>query len=133
MRAGQLRLSTRSQGTARSLFHAYAGGRWKDPLALRHCRAGPCVAPSNRGRSGVPPTGGELLGSLRAVGGRRITSHPGGGGRRKKGLCAGIREEVGEEVEALLGRSAVQDLDLEAVEVAARRQALRLAARALEQ
>ncbi|HEY6292008.1 MAG TPA: ISKra4 family transposase [Terriglobia bacterium] len=36
-------------------------------------------------------------------------------------------------MEGLLGRSAVQDLDLEAVEIAARRQALRLAARALEQ
>ena len=40
---------------------------------------------------------------------------------------------MGEELEALLGRSAVQDWDLEAVEMAARRQALRLAARALEQ
>jgi len=40
---------------------------------------------------------------------------------------------MGKELEALLGRSTVQDFDLEAVEVAARRQALGLAARALEQ
>lgn len=40
---------------------------------------------------------------------------------------------MGEELQTLLGRSAAQDLDLEAVETAARCQALRLAARALEQ
>src|SRR5438270_12296876 len=67
------------------------------------------------------------------MGRRRAGAGPGGGSRRKKGVSAGLREEIREELEALLGRSTVQDLDLEAVEMAARRQALRLAVRALEQ
>ena len=53
--------------------------------------------------------------------------------RPKKGLPANLQNEIVQEVEALLGRPAVQDLDFEALETAARRQALRLAARALEQ
>jgi Uncharacterised protein family (UPF0236) len=67
------------------------------------------------------------------VGRHGVGTDPGGGGRRKKGLCASLREEIEEELETLLGRAPIPDLDLEAVEMAARRQALRLAARALEQ
>ena len=44
-----------------------------------------------------------------------------------------MEAEVVEEVEALLGREAVAELDLEALEVALRQRTLRLAARALEQ
>jgi len=55
------------------------------------------------------------------------------GGGQKRGLSANLQNEIVQEVEALLGRQAVQDLDFEALETAARRQALRLAARALEQ
>ena len=51
----------------------------------------------------------------------------------KKGLQTEIQNDIVQEIEALLGRQAIQDLDFEAVEMAARRQALRLAARALEQ
>lgn len=54
-------------------------------------------------------------------------------GGEKRGLQTHLQEEILREIEALLGRQAVADLDFEAVEVAARRQALRLAARALEQ
>src|SRR5207247_3805717 len=93
----------------------------------------PGAARAGRGRAWGSATGGGVLGRLRAVGPRRVGTDPGGGRRRKKGVSAGLREEIGKELEALLGRSAVQDLDLEAVEMAARRQALRLAARALEQ
>src|ERR1700736_2912055 len=53
--------------------------------------------------------------------------------RLKKGAQADLQNEIAQEIEALLGRQAVADLDFEAVEMAARRQALRLAARALEQ
>ena len=42
-----------------------------------------------------------------------------------------LQEEISQEIERLLGRQAVADWDFEAVEMAARRQALRLAARAL--
>jgi hypothetical protein len=51
----------------------------------------------------------------------------------KKGLQREIQNDIVQEIEALLGPRSIQDLDFEAVETAARRQALRLAARALEQ
>jgi hypothetical protein len=53
--------------------------------------------------------------------------------RGAKRLQTGLQDEIVREIEALLGRQAIADLDFEAVEMAARRQALRLAARALEQ
>jgi hypothetical protein len=55
------------------------------------------------------------------------------GGAQKRGLQTNLQNEIVEEIETLLGRQAVADLDFEALEIAARRQALRLAARALEQ
>jgi hypothetical protein len=54
-------------------------------------------------------------------------------GGQKKGLQTEIQNDIVQEIEALLGSQSIRDLDLEAVEMAARRQALRLAARALEQ
>jgi len=65
----------------------------------------------------------------RAIG--RCGNLPGGG--PKRGLPANLQGEILQEIETLLGHQAVQDLDFEALETAARRQALRLAARALEQ
>src|SRR5215471_18605992 len=52
---------------------------------------------------------------------------------QKKGLPTVLHHEIVQEIETLLGRQSTADLDLEAVEMAARRQVLRLAARALEQ
>ncbi|MGA7410206.1 MAG: hypothetical protein WBW33_06955 [Bryobacteraceae bacterium] len=54
-------------------------------------------------------------------------------GGPKRGLQTEIQNDIVQEIEALLGDQSVQDLDFEALEMAARRQALRLAARALEQ
>jgi hypothetical protein len=54
-------------------------------------------------------------------------------GGRKKGLQTDLQNEIVQEIETLLGHQSIADLDFEAVEMAARRQALRLAARALEQ
>src|SRR5258708_2261842 len=54
-------------------------------------------------------------------------------GGPKRGLQTELQGDIIQEIEALLGRQSMRDLDLEAVEMAARRQALRLAARALEQ
>jgi hypothetical protein len=69
-----------------------------------------------------------------------VGRHPNGasagglfGGGPKKGLQTQIQNDIVQEIETLLGRQSIRDLDLEAVEMAARRQALRLAARALEQ
>lgn len=54
-------------------------------------------------------------------------------GGQKKGLQTDLQSDIVREIEALLGPQSIEDLDFEAVELAARRQALRLAARALEQ
>ena len=67
--------------------------------------------------------------------GRCSTARPGGRlrGRPKKGLQAALEAEVVQEVAALLGPGAVEDLDFEALEVALRHRMLGLAARAIEQ
>ena len=54
-------------------------------------------------------------------------------GGRKKGLQTELQNGIVQEIETLLGRQSIADLDFEAIEMAARRQTLRLAARALEQ
>jgi len=59
-----------------------------------------------------------------------VSDYPGKG---KKGLQADLLDEIAQEIETLLCLQPVADLDFEAVELAARRQALRLAAGALEQ
>src|SRR5437870_9983133 len=58
-------------------------------------------------------------------------SFPRGG--RKRGLQSDLQNEIAREIETLLGNQSIADLDFEAIEMAARRQSLRLAARALEQ
>ncbi len=67
--------------------------------------------------------------------GRCPTRRSGGGlrSRPKRGLQTALEAEVVQEVEALLGREAVAELDFEAWEVALRHRTLRLAARAIEQ
>jgi hypothetical protein len=50
-------------------------------------------------------------------------------GRPKKGLPTELHRDIVQEIEALLASPSIRDLDFEAVEMAARRQALRLAAR----
>src|SRR5271169_2266856 len=54
-------------------------------------------------------------------------------GGRKRGLQTDLQNEIVQEIETLLGQPSMADWGFEAVEMAARRQALRLAARALEQ
>src|SRR5436305_14659905 len=51
MWAGQLRLSTRSQGAARAILRAHPGHGRQDPPALRGRRTRPGPAPYNRGRA----------------------------------------------------------------------------------
>jgi len=53
--------------------------------------------------------------------------------RQKGGLSASFQAEVAQEIEDLIGRQALEEVDLEALETAARRSALRLAARSLQQ
>jgi hypothetical protein len=67
--------------------------------------------------------------------GRHPTGHVPGKlttGRRKKGVQAAFEAEIVAEIEALVGTSVVDSWDFEAIETAARRQALRVAARAVE-
>ena len=68
--------------------------------------------------------------------GRRPTRSARGGlarGGPKGGLKEAFGAEVAAEIEALVGAGAVEGWDFEAIETAARRQALRVAARAVEQ
>ncbi|HEX8815544.1 MAG TPA: ISKra4 family transposase [Terriglobales bacterium] len=68
----------------------------------------------------APPKCGKRKRSLRA--------------RLKKNLFAGLlATDVVQEIETLLGRQAVEDLDLEALELAVRKQVLQLAGAAVEQ
>ena len=53
-------------------------------------------------------------------------------GGQKRGLQADFQAAIAHEIETLLGRQAVQGLDFEALETAARQQALHVAARVLE-
>jgi hypothetical protein len=69
------------------------------------------------------------------MGGRRIEYSSGRlrRGGQKRGLCASFQAQITQEIETLISRQALQDLDLGALEAAARRAALRLAAGAIEQ
>ncbi|MDP3940129.1 MAG: hypothetical protein Q8R92_18590, partial [Deltaproteobacteria bacterium] len=53
-------------------------------------------------------------------------------GRPKKGLQEAFDAEVVAEIEALVGPGALDGVDFEAIETAARRRALQVAARAVE-
>jgi hypothetical protein len=53
-------------------------------------------------------------------------------GRLKKGLQTALEAEVAQEIEALLGREALTELDLAALELALRQRTLRLATHAIE-
>ena len=67
------------------------------------------------------------------MGGHPIEGGDGGGrSRQKRGLAAEFQVEMAQEIETFLGKQSVQGLDFEALETAARGQALGLAARALE-
>ncbi len=68
--------------------------------------------------------------------GRHGVGRAGGGlarGRPKGGLKKALDAEVAAEIEALVGPGAIEGLDFEAIETAARRQALAVAARAIAQ
>ena len=72
---------------------------------------------------------------MRALGKHRIGTDGGdlARGGQKGGLKKALEGEVLAEVEALIGRDARGEIDLEALEVAARREALRIAALAIAQ
>ena len=68
--------------------------------------------------------------------GRCPTGRPRGGlarGGQKGGFKTAFEAEIVTEIETLVGTGAVDGWDLEAIETAARRKALRVAARAVEQ
>ncbi len=64
---------------------------------------------------------------------RRGTAKGGGSGGAKRGLQTIFEAEIATEVEALISPEALEALDFEALETSARRRALELAARAVEQ
>jgi hypothetical protein len=130
----RLCLCERSQGAPRSVPKPHSCRRRQNPLSLSHCRTGRPSPPADRCRSRISRPGRCIVGRMRNVG-RQSIGRFGSllGGRQKRGLQANLQNEIVQEIETLLGWQAVEDLDFEALETAARRQALRLAARALEQ
>jgi len=68
------------------------------------------------------------------MGGCTTGRHAGGlpGGRPKRGLKKAFDAEIASEIEALIGNGTLEGLDFEAIETAARRKALQVAARAVE-
>ncbi len=54
-------------------------------------------------------------------------------GGQKKGFKTAFEVETVTEIEALVGTGVVDELDFEAIEMAARRMAMRVAARVVEQ
>ena len=71
---------------------------------------------------------------MRAVSGcgDRAPRRPRRGPAGKRGLCAAFQTEVAQEIATLVGTGAAADWDFEAIETAARRQALRIAACAVQ-
>lgn len=89
------------------------------------------------GRNGpaVSRAARRVLDGVRSVGGcpskrARGDQH---GGRQKGGFTRAFAAEVAQEIDALIGADPIAALDLEAVEIAARRGVLEIAARAIEQ
>jgi hypothetical protein len=107
----------------------------QDAVAVSDGGAGRCGPAANCSRAQVSRTARHLLGGLRGVGRRPDGASASGLLRAgpKRGLQMEIQNDIVQEIEALLGRQSIWDLDFEAAEMAARRQALRLAARVLEQ
>ena len=86
-------------------------------------------------RSEVPQACRGVLASLRAMGrrpARRLRGRVARGGK-KKGFKTAFESEAVTEIEALLGTGVVDEFDFEAIEMAARRMAMRVAARVVEQ
>jgi hypothetical protein len=90
---------------------------------------------AGRGGPAVPPARRSLLAGLRALGRCAARSARGGlaRGGQKRGFKEAFDAEVVREIEALIAPGAADRLDFEAVESAARRRALSVAARAVEQ
>ena len=126
-------LPARPPGAAWAVLQFDAGGSRPDALALRGRRAGGPGAGAGGGRPAVPGARRSLLAGLRTVG-RRPTGRArggGAGGGQKKGFSEAFAAEVVAEIEALVGPGAATGLDFEAIETAARRRALTVAARAV--
>src|SRR6266581_6389907 len=75
-------------------------------------------------RDGNFANASKPIGGLRAMGRCTTRSDPGlRRGGRKRGLSADLESEIAQEIETLLGPQALAELDFEAVETFARRQA----------
>src|SRR3990170_6565612 len=119
-----------SPRSARAVLQPDSGGGWQDPVAVSDQRASGGGAPASRGRPAVPHAHRGVLAGLRAVG-RRPTRRAWGGlarGGQKRGLPAAFAGEVVAQIDALVGSGTVDDWDLEAIETAARRKAVGVAA-----
>ena len=90
-----------------------------------HSRGGGGAVPDRDGE--LPPVQGRSGAAVHP----RLRAPDSAGRRGEKKLQAAFAAEIGAEVEALVGEEAAETLDFEAVETAARRGALAVAARAV--
>ncbi len=137
MKCGQKECRCQHDQQARHgpVLQRHAGRRREDAVAVSERRTGRAGPPASRGGPGVPETVGTVLAGLRAVGRcptRRLRGRLARGGQ-KKGFKMAFEVETVTEIEALLGTGVDDDWDFEAIEMAARRMAMRVAARAVEQ
>jgi len=135
MQQTQLSLLRERRGASRPLLQPLARCEWKDPVPLVEYGRGRHCAAASRARTGIPEEHRSLLGGLRTLG-RCGVGNIGSGpnrGREKKGFKTAFEAEIFSEIEKLIGPGTVASCDLEAVETAARRKALEVAARVIEQ
>ena len=122
-----------SGGSARTVLQPHPRRVREHPLAVAVGRAGRSGRCAGASRPAIPQARRAVLAGVRAVGGCGVGRRPSGLRSRKKGgLKEAFDAEIIAEIEALVGAGAVDGLDFEAIETAARRRALQVAARAVE-
>src|SRR5574341_35706 len=136
VQSGGVRLWGARRGAPRSLLQCDLGRRWTNPIAPGQCRASSRGAATNRSRSRVSQSNRGVSQGQRALGRCPAGGDPESGGLDRGGQKGGLKEklatEIREEIGQLIGNKAAAALDFEAIETAARREALRLAAAAIE-
>ena len=135
MQQARLCLRRRPRGAAWALLQFDSTCEGQDKVTVCCCRGCTIDQGTDRGRARVPQSRGTVLGCLRTLGGRTAPwarPEPRDGGS-KRGLQTTLSAEVLAEVEQFIGKQAVAALDLEALENAVRREALRIAGKAIEQ
>ena len=131
---GRLRVRRPRRCSSRAVLQHYPRSERPHEVSVAGYRASQAGPRAGFDRPEIPRACRSVLASLRAMGRRptrRLQGRLARGGQ-KKGFKAALEVETVTEIEALLGTGVV-DWDFEAIEMAARRMAMRVAARVVEQ